>query len=371
MKKEFPFYKGYRNGKRVNQSLLVEKKLKQSDKKLIDDFLFFHSINSKAEKRKENWKRVMLQFYDFLEKDLMKINDNDFLNFAEAISRSERTINGKNDVKIVVKSFGKWLEENKEKKFPSLKLIKFEQAQGSNKINSHIDLLTELEFDKMMRATSNIMHKTLICLLWESAARPEEALKLRYVDIDFTKKTIKLHSSKTKKFRVVPIDLTIKHLERLREESNIVEEDFVFVSQNQKKQMGNAGLNSILKTIQKRAGIKKYISSYTYRHTRLSFLIKKLSPKAYENISGHSLEMGMKTYAHLSVDDLTDEMKEKVFSVKELTEDDKEKYDKKIKLLEKDIKKIKEFEETLTWFNDAKLGLKKIHLGNGLVITKK
>jgi len=332
--KEFPFYKSYKNGKRINPSGLIEKKLKPSDKKLIDDFLFSHSINSKGKKRNGNWKRVMLQLYVFLGKDLTKINDNDFLTFAEAINRSERTTNGKNDVKIVVKNFGRWLEEKKEKKFPSLKLIKFEQAQGSSKIQSPSDLLTELEFDKLLKATSNIMHKSLICLLWESAGRPEEILKLKWNDVDFVKKIIKLHSSKTKRFRVVPINLSINHLTRLKEESDFNEEDFIFVSTQQKKQLNNGGLNSILKTIKIRAGIKKYISSYTFRHTRLNLLIKKLSPKAYENFSGHSLEMGMKTYAHLSVDDLTDEMNEKIFGVKELSEDERTKLEKKVDLME-------------------------------------
>ena len=323
MKKEFPFYKSSLNGKRVNPSALIEEKLKPSDKKILKDFLLFCSINSSGKKRAENYKRVMLQFKDFLEKDLGKVNNKDFLHFAETIKRSKRTINGKNDVRDIIKKFGYWIEDKQEIKFSNLKLIKFEKTQGSNKIKSPNDLITELEFDKLIRATSNLMHKTLICLLWESAGRPEEVLKLRWNDIDFIKKNVKLHSAKTGRFRIVPLDLTINHLKRLREEVNFDNEDYIFTSQKRNKLLQNASFNFILKRLSEKAGIKKYISGYTFRHTRLTSLIKTLSPKSYEMISGHSLQMGMKTYAHLNVDDLTKEMEEKIFGVEELSKDEK------------------------------------------------
>ena len=201
MKKEFPFYKSSLNGKRVNPSALIEERLNSSDKKILKDFLLFCSINSSGKKRAENYKRVMLQFKDFLEKELSKVNNKDFLHFAETIKRSERTTNGKNDVRDVIKKFGYWIGDQKEIKFSNLKLIKFEKTQGSNKIKSPNDLITELEFDKLIRSTSNLMHKTLICLLWESAGRPEEVLKLRWNDIDFIKNNVKLHSSKTGRFK--------------------------------------------------------------------------------------------------------------------------------------------------------------------------
>ena len=336
MKKDFPVYKSIsKSGKRISKSNIVFDKLKPKDKKIISDFMLDCSINSKAEKRVDNRKRIMIQLCDFMEKPLSKIENDYVLKFLEALNRTDRSVNGKNDIKQVVKRFLRWFYKDWEKRFNGLKVIKYEAIQGSGKINSPNDLITELEFDKLMKSTSNIMHKTLISMLWESASRPEEILKLRWVDIDFIKKTIKLHSSKTKRFRVIPIDLTINHLERLKEESDLKEEDFVFVSKHQGKQMGNAGLNSIITTLRKKASINKYISPYTFRHTRLSYLIKKLSPKAYENFAGHSLEMGMKTYAHLSIEDLTDEMKEKVFGRKELTKDDRYNFEKEIEELRK------------------------------------
>ena len=345
MKKEYPFYKSYEKGKRINPTEKIEKKLSDSDKKIISEFCFYCSINSKAEKRADNIKRVMVQFCDFLEKPLEELEDKDFINFAQVIGKSKRTLEGRNDVRILIKRFGFWFEENKKKKFPSLKLIKMEKHQGSNKIKNSTDLITELEFDKLLRATTNLMQKTLICLLWESAGRPEEILKLKWNDIDFSKNNVKLHSSKTGNFRVVPLDVTILHLKRLKEESNVNDDDLIFTSQKQGNKLSNTSFNFILKNLGRKAGLKKYISGYTFRHTRLTSLIKTLSPKSYEMFSGHSLEMGMRTYAHLNVDDLTKEMKKKVFGVKELTKEEKD----KIKQLEN---RITELERLAFYFEE-------------------
>ena len=62
---------------------------------------------------------------------------------------------------------------------------------------------------------------------------------------------------------------------------------------------------------------------------------KKLSPDAYEDFSGHSLEVGMKFYSHNDVDDLREELFSRVFDKKELPPEKKHELEKKIKGLEK------------------------------------
>ena len=85
-----------------------------------------------------------------------------------------------------------------------------------------------------------------------------------------------------------------------------------------------------------------------------------LSPKVYEQISGHSLEMGMKTYAHLSQDAIIKEMKEKVFEVKEIKEETNAEYEKRIKILEQQMTTMKNDYLTSKSFEDfvSKLELK-------------
>jgi integrase/recombinase XerD len=330
MKKEFPNFKSSDKG----NSKDIERKLSPKDREIINEFCLYCSINSQSPKRADSTKRMILQLSSFIEKPLNKINNNDFLIIVDAINKGNRSINGKNDLLHIIKKFGKWLEEKNNTSFSNLKAIKMKKY--SSKL-THNDLITELEFDKLMKSTSNLMHKTLICFLWESAGRPEEILKTKWNDLDFSKGVVKLHSSKTGQIRIIPLDITFSHLKRLKEEGNHKENDLIFKSQKQNNQLSNSSFNFIIKSLSKKAEINKEISGYTFRHTRLSYLIRKLSPKIYEMFAGHSLSMGMRTYAHLSPDELREEMKEKVFEIKELNPDEKKEFEE----MKKDLSELK------------------------------
>ncbi len=74
-----------------------------------------------------------------------------------------------------------------------------------------------------------------------------------------------------------------------------------------------------------------------YRHSILTAMIKKLTPKSYEMFAGHSLETGMKIYAHLDNDDLRQELNEKVYHLEKITREETE----RIKELEEQILRLK------------------------------
>ena len=70
---------------------------------------------------------------------------------------------------------------------------------------------------------------------------------------------------------------------------------------------------------------QKHLYPYLWRHSVLTNMIKKLSPKVYEQFAGHSLETGMQIYAHLDTDDLKEELYSKIYQIKELTPRDNKK----------------------------------------------
>lgn len=308
-------------------------KLTRVNREAIDKWLNEKVILSKAKKRGDNRKRAIIKLLTFVKKNYDKLEYQDYVNVALAISKSSLGANQKNDERNFIIRFIKDNYPDYEIKFKGLTLLKME-IKGEDKKISPKDLLTDSEIEKLLNATSDMKKKGLIVVLSVSAGRPEEILKLRWHDVDFKKKIIYLYSGKTKKKRAVPIDSAINHLERLKAERDSSDEDLIFPSVSGKI-ITIAGLNFMLHELGKKAGIKKRIWAYLFRHTRLSFLITKLSPKVYEEVSGHSLEMGMRTYAHLSQDKIIQEMNEKVFELKDLSSDDKTEYEKRIAELEK------------------------------------
>ena len=145
---------------------------------------------------------------------------------------------------------------------------------------------------------------------------------------------IKLHSNKTGKTRFIPIKKSTDHLNRYREECFATTprgEDKVFDVDSQ-------AINYFLNKLEKKINFSKHLYPYLWRHSILSRMITKLSPKVYEMYSGHSLETGMKIYAHLDTDNLKQELEEKIWGMEKLTPEDKN----EIKELKKEIDKIKE-----------------------------
>jgi integrase len=321
---------------KTNGSKEAYENLSSKNKEKLEEWLRERSIHSKSAKREDNRKRVILKLLKFLNKDWDKMTYEDYVNIALAISKSKLSTNAKNDEKSFIKRFLKDCFDDWKSKFKDLELLKSETVTEDHKIRPS-DLLTEIEIEKLIQSTSDMKKASLIAVLHATAGRPEEIVKLKYSDCDFPRKQIYLYSGKTKRRRAVYIGDTISFLVRLKKETNSNDADLIFPSVN-----GGiitiSGLNYILKTLGEKAGIKKKINAYLFRHTRLSYLITKLSPKVYEEVSGHSLQMGMKTYAHLSQDKIIKEMKEKVFEAEEIPEDEREK-------LENEIKKLKEMEK--------------------------
>lgn len=333
----------FKSNQRNPASDIAFNKLSSKNKEVVKKWLYEKAVLSKSEKRAGNRKRTIVKLLTFLKKDYDRITYDDYVNVASAISKSNNGVNQKNSDRNFISRFLKDNYEDWEKRFKGLKLFKLETESEDKKLKSK-DLLTELEIDKLIKATSSMKEKSLIAVLSISAARPEELLKLRWSDVDFKNKLIYLFSGKTKKKRFVPIDLAINHLERLKKETNASDDDLVFPSCSNKI-MTIAGLNYMLHRVAEKAGIKKRVWAYLFRHTKLSFLITKLSGKVYEEISGHSLQMGMRTYAHLSQDEIIKEMREKVFEIEDLTSTEREKINKIMNQQQQELEKVKKIAE--------------------------
>jgi len=336
---EWIVFKSNHNGK--SSSEIAYEKLGKKNKEIIKNWLKEKAITSKSEKRKGNRRRVVIKLLTFVKKDYDKIDYSDYVNVAEAISNSKESVYQKNDTRFFIKRFLKDAFDNWEKKFKKFSLLKSQRQTDNNKISAK-ELLTELELDKLITNTTDMKHRAMLVCLYEGACRPEELIKLKWADVDFTNNLIYLYSSKTGKKRAVPIDKGINHLTRLKKEINSTEEDLVFPNSRGNKLSIN-GLNIIIQRLGKKAGVKKRLWAYLFRHTRLSFLITKLSPKVYEEFAGHSLATGMKHYAHLSKDAIIKEMNEKVFEIEELSIDEKKQLEEiknKLKHLEKKMPEL-------------------------------
>lgn len=331
MKKQYPSYKLVR----IRD---LQKKAGEKDRKILNDFLEYVSISA-GEKKIAMTRRQMLQFYDITGVSYDKITLDIVRKFLTLLNRSDRAIETQNDIKKTIKRFLKWYYKDWSERFDDLKDIKTRDGTNHQRLNAST-ILTLDELSMIVNSIDSLKYKALILLMFESAGRPEEILKLRWKDINFDKKEVSLYSAKTKRSRVNPIHESVEHLRRYRGECfypSVRSEDYVFPSPvNKNKHLVGATLNETFRKIEKTLKLKKHIFPYLLRHTRLTNVHKKLSPKAYEKFAGHSIEVGTKRYAHLDNDDVREEMLEKVYHIENITSKD----NKRIKELESRLKKL-------------------------------
>jgi len=264
--------------------------------------------------------------------DNLKLEDlHSFLSWVNKSNYAKAT---KNDIIKVLKRFLRWKYKDWDTRFNGFKDAKLNGNDGRQ--IDKIDLLSSDEMNLIISATDSIKYKTILLLMQETACRPEEILRnLKWKNVNWNKKEVTLYSNKTDKKRDIPIKNSMGHLKRYQVECFSITpraEEMVFGLSNQ-------ALSEHLNKVEKELKLTKHLYPYLWRHSVLTQMIRKLSPKAYEMFAGHSLETGMKIYAHLDTEDLREELNEKMYNLEELTPEEKS----DIKVLKETIKLLVDY----------------------------
>ncbi len=327
-------------------------KLSKKNNEMIEEFLNDCKITASDNSIVKIRNKIIL-IADSFEKDLNKLTLNDVKGFLIILNKSDKAIATKNDIKKVLKRFIKSNYKDWSEKFENFDKVKVDTKHEGRKLDKS-DLLTPDEMKIIISSIESLKYKTILLLMQETANRPEELLKLTWGDINFNSNEIKLNSAKTGETRTIPINESTAHLNRYKQECFFEtprNNEFIFPNpRDNSRHLTNQALADVLMKLERKLKFQKHLYPYLWRHSILSNMIKKLSPKVYEMYAGHSLETGMKTYAHLDTDDLKDELYKKVYEIEELTSQEKdkmEKLSKELGLLKKQVSEEKVGRNTL------------------------
>lgn len=181
---------------------------------------------------------------------------------------------------VVLKLLYKWLKKNRTIDRAVIDYItEFVCEQPKpDKINAN-ELLTQEDVIKMIDATKNVRDKAFIACLWESGARIEELGTLRWKDIEYGDKALKLNiKGKTGErtcwvVNAAPYLATWKDLAPNRTDSN----GFVWVisyKTARKPAMSYHLFRNMLRRLAIKAGISKKVNPHFFRKSAASFRAK-------------------------------------------------------------------------------------------------
>lgn len=178
---------------------------------------------------------------------------------------------------------------------------------------------------KRLYETGNLIHRLgyIVPFLLNTGMRVGEALSLKWIDIDFSKKTIFIHSSSAlvknrdetsenyKKYKIIEQSTKTKNGERIIQITDTVMQCLRFMQNNEIKseyvfpsQKGlissHSSVDKMFRSILRNCGLKE-TGIHALRHTYASLLFKRgVDVKIISELLGHSsVDITYNTYIHL------------------------------------------------------------------------
>lgn len=297
-------------GARINSALRIIENgnLTESNRADLLEFYEFLVANGLSRGRILKYLYHLLKIGAWLEKPFKEATKKDIIKLVQIIETQDYTAHTKHDYKIVVKRFYQWLRNSDD--YPEeVRWIKSTIKRSDSMIPA--ELLTVEEVNKLIEKTEHPRNKAMVSALYETGCRPSEFLSFCIKHIVFDKYGAQLTIPKGKTgMRKIRIVASVPHLAAwiemhpLRDNPNAS----LWISigtTNRNKPFLYRTLVKCLVEIGQKAGTKKRMYPYLFRHTRATHMANHLTEAQMCQYFGWVQGSKMpRTYVHLSGRDL-------------------------------------------------------------------
>lgn len=179
------------------------------------------------------------------------------------------------------------------------------EIKRPNKDKKLPNVLSKAEVKALIDATQNLKHKTLLSLIYSAGLRIGEALSLNLKDIDFDRGLIHIKSAKGRKDRYTLLSLGLipilhAYIDQYNPKVLLFEGRF-------NEPYTQVSARQVLKKSLLNAGIKKYATLHTLRHSFATHLLESGTDIRYiQELLGHNSPKTTMIYTHVSTTSLRD-----------------------------------------------------------------
>ena len=289
---------------------LEEAEIGKRNKELV--LKFHHDLLAEglSELRVIKYVRLLKRIAEWLGKDFDKAEEGDIRRVVAQIEKSELQEWTKQNYKVAIKRFYRWLYKLPPGKDPEItEWIRTTVKNNGKKLPE--DLLSEDEVKAMIDATPHTRDKALIAVLWDAGLRVGEAgsLKVKNVIFDDYGAVLVVHGKTG--YRRVRVIWAVPYLMDWLEQHPLKDDPeaplWVKIWNGKTEAMNYYGIRKQIQTAAKKAGIKKRIHPHIFRHSRATYLAKHLTEAQMKEYFGWTQSSDMAAvYVHLSGRDVDD-----------------------------------------------------------------
>jgi len=239
--------------------------------------------------------------------DFESATKRDIIKLVGEIESSDKSAWTKSKERAMLKKFFHWLRGNGNGYPPEVAWIRTGVPRNEKLLPE--DILTPEEVERLIEVAKDIRTKALVATLYDTGCRASELLAMRVKDVSFDEySAIVLLRGKTGARRCRAIFAT-PYLKQWKESHPRKDPNaplWVHVK-NPSRCLTYEGLRSLLKLLQKRAGLKKDLHPHLFRHSRATHLAKVLKEAQMKEYFGWTKDSRMPAiYVHLSGRDVDD-----------------------------------------------------------------
>ena len=330
-----------------------------SNLKNIQDFIEFKKVTNKSNSGKirdstvNKYKYNLTNYSNHINKDFKEVNEKELLDYLKRFGDS-----AKNSNIILLRSFYRYLynlDENE--KLPSfIRRIKATRIV-KDEINYRERVITEKEYDKLLKYATQPIHKAIIETLWLTGGRRNAIQSIKsngvFYDGKYTHVILWISKTKTREFiepgRFEHLFLWVEEMQPFKKQEN--KPLFAVKIRGKKeeyKQVNEKYTNKFLKRICIKAKLR-HITPHDFRHTKCTNLLKNGVPETHvKTLLGFTKDSNMlKVYDHNKLKDYEDWLKNKDIEIKptyDLLEKQKktleEEYGRDINILKEKISEL-------------------------------
>ena len=161
-------------------------------------------------------------------------------------------------------------------------------------------VLSKEEMKAILGAHQNIKHRSMLSLIYACGLRRSEILNLKPKDIDSNRGMLRVNQGKGKKDRMVPISEKMVNLLR---EYYLYEKpkEYLFEGQVARGKYSEGSLQKVLKSVLKKANIKKPVTLHCLRHSYATHLLENGTDLRYiQELLRHNSSKTTEIYTHVS-----------------------------------------------------------------------